>query len=212
MKIRISVANLVPRLIVQETGERHFVGLLNRKLLKHGERVYDAIGGAAELTEAGRTFLRDCFNARFEKGRDARLFVQMDDVDVVMQLFEARDPDFCEVDPSREIREELTTLELPDLPRVLTPDEAEKIEIRYVKSMYQAGDPATARASVRVDGPICQRYFHLFEMVVPREVYDRLRRHQAVQIFTEADIATTQQGLVRGTASNGSLIATNLFW
>jgi hypothetical protein len=212
MEIRISVANLVPRLIVRETGRVGFIGLLNRKLLKRDELVYGAVGGAAELTEFGMTFLAERFDARFEKSRDARICVQMGHLGEVMQLFEARDTDFCEVDPSREIREELTTLELPNMPRILTVEEAELIEIRYVKSVYQAGDVTTERASAKSDDLFSQRYFHLFEMVVPLKVYRQLLRHPAVKIFTEADLASTRMGLVRGEASDGSIIGSNLFW
>lgn len=211
MEIRVSVANLVPRLIAAETGNVHFIGLLNRKLLKRGERVYGAIGGAAELTENGIDLLHTRFGARFEKGRDARFFIQTGDLDAVMKLFEARNQDFCEVDPSREIREELTMLELPDMPRVLTPDEAERIKIRFIKSMYQAEDPA-ARTSTKAEEILSRRYFHLFEMVVTTSLFERLRNHPAIKLFTEADLATTQLGLVRGTAQDGSMIATNLFW
>ncbi len=212
MEIRISVANLVPRLIVQETCAIHFLGLLNRRHASRGNRIYGALGGAAELTQEGKQILHKQFGAKFEKGQDARFLVQKPDVDRIMPFFERRDVTFCESNPDREIREELTTAELPNLPRILTEQDVARIQVQYAKSIYPTGSLENTRHRFDSDGILSIHYFHLFEIIVPESIFERLRMHPAIQIFTENDLATTQMGRVRGISANGSVISSNLFW
>ncbi|MBI2473466.1 hypothetical protein HYV70_02860 [Candidatus Uhrbacteria bacterium] len=178
-----------------------------------GERIYGAIGGAAELTDMGVHILEDRFQAKMEKGNDARFLVQMRHFTEVMDLFSNRDPQFCETDPVREIQEELTTIELPGMPPILTVEEAADIQIRYVKSLHQAGETDSPRASAQPDeNPFSYRYFHLFEMIVPKTIFRSLYVHPAIRLFTSEEVATTRMGLVRGQSTDGRIIATNLFW
>jgi len=209
--IRISVANLVPRVVHMKTGEGHFMGLLNRKFYRKGQRIYGALGGAAELTLTGMRLLEARFNADFENGRDARLFINPADLDEVMKLFAEREPSFCETDPFREIQEELIIGEYRDLPPVL-PNCMYPFKLRYVKSLVQASQAEQmSRPGGTTDIP-SHRYFHLFEMFVPDGVFTQLQSHPAVKFFTKEEIATTQQGAVQGLAQDGSIIGTNLFW
>lgn len=212
MEIRISVANLVPRLIVEETGETHFIGLLNRRHFQKGHRVYGAIGGAAEMTIAGKVLLILAQGATFEKERDARFLIQQSNLKSVLTYFEDRDQTICEIDPIREIQEELTGTELPEIPPVLTENQASQIQVQYARSVYPRDSLNVARNWNGEGQMPTVHYFHLFEMIVPQTIFEILCGHPAIKLFTEKELASTQMGLVRGTSADGSSISSNLFW
>jgi hypothetical protein len=210
-KIRVSVGNLAPRLMVAETGEAFFFGILNRGALMQGRRLVSAVGGAAEMTEAGKALLASRFGAEFQEGMDARFLVEEGRLEEVLQLFEARDTSLYEIDPSRELMEELATKELPiqDAP-ALTSEEAASLTVRFAKTARQRARGSTSAREV--EGMPTRRLFNLFEIVAPMAVVEKLKQSSAIYFLSEEEIATTQGGFSQGHAFDGSGLADNLMW
>jgi hypothetical protein len=86
-RVRVSVANLVLRLRVGESGSPVYFGLLNRKALEKGRRLSSAVGGAAQLTPQGKAELSQQCQAEFLEGDDARFVVLEDKVEQALAFF-----------------------------------------------------------------------------------------------------------------------------
>lgn len=212
VKVRISVGNLAPRFVVAETGEAHFLGILNRKALEKGRRMVGAVGGAAELTSEGKALLESHFGATEFERLDARFIVDEGDLEAVLGIFESRDSRIYETDAAREIAEELATKELPiQNSPVLSAEEVAQIEVNYVKTLRQksSGGPGSARESVEVP---TRRLFNIFEVVVPATIFEKIKSSPAIYILSEEEIASTEGGSRKGKAADGAELADNLLW
>lgn len=207
-RVRVSIANLAPR--VRCGDEVFYLGILNRKQFEKGKRVFSALGGAAELTDDGIAELQGSFAAELSEGRDARFIVQAKHLYDVMDLFDARRAEFYEIDPGRELGEDLGNIELPGMPAVLSADEAAAITFNYIGSQRQpvAKHGTSARESADIPS---RRFFNLYEIVVPEAIFKKMRLHPALGLFTEAELiaATAAGGKVLGREEVS--IADNIF-
>ncbi|MDP2947116.1 MAG: hypothetical protein Q8N88_03295, partial [Nanoarchaeota archaeon] len=137
MLVRISIGNLAPRIIIRGTGERGFIGILNSGAFKKGRRLFQPVGGGAHLTVAGRELLEKEFGAHDFHKSDARFLVDDARLEEIFLFFTNRNSEYFETDPVREIREELSTEELPGIPPVLTAEEAGTINVVFARTIQQ---------------------------------------------------------------------------
>lgn len=178
-KVRVSVGNLVTRIVNGETGEERLLGLLNKKaLLKKNLKKFTVLGGACEMTVRGKEKLEKEFKAEFLEGMDARFLIDGNDLQKVMDLFQSRDENLYEIDPIREIIEELTEKELPIINNsILDKKDLEDIQIEFIKG-YRESD----KDSMRSEYPT-ERYFNLYKMILGNNVYDKLKNSEAVLLI-----------------------------
>lgn len=212
-KIRISAGNLAVRVRVDETNEAYFFGLLNKKaFLEKGRFLITALGGAAEMTPLGKKLLESRYGAEFQEGMDARFVIDESHLEDVLRIFESRDSSLYETDATREVREELATKELPILDSpVLSEKEMTQVKVVYVKTARQQSSGATGTSAREGEIPT-RRIFNLFEIVVPKAIFEKIAACPAVKILTPQEIATTRGGASKGRAADGAELGDNLIW
>lgn len=210
-RLRISVGNLVPRLRCGD--EQLTFGILNRKQFERGVRLFGALGGAAELTPNGARSMQRVFDAELSEGRDARFSIRADDAEAVLKVFAERNAGLHEVDPVRELREELTQRELPGIPPVFRNEDLANLKLTYLSSYRQpspsnGGMGTSARAGNEM---ATRRLFNLFELEISPWQLATLRAHPAIQIFSNEELASTEGGRCKGLTADGAVLADNLF-
>ena len=206
--VYISVANLVPR--VRCGDQVYSIGILNRKQFEKGNKIFAALGGAAELTAAGVVGLKTLYSAELTEGNDARFTVKAKHLESVIELFRDRNASLYETNPQRELSEELGKTELTGISAVLDADEAQKLSFSSIGS-YRQPVSKTGTSARSVDGTASRRFFNLFEVSVSPEQLEKLRQHPAVRFFTEDELKSTHGGSTKGQTSDGALIADNIF-
>lgn len=213
MKVRISIGNLAPQLTLAGATWAEFFGILNRKAFEKGRHQVNPVGGAALMTENGKRILERSYGAEFQEGFDARFVVDERHLENILLLFETRDPSFYEIDPRREIMEELSTKELPlqDSP-VMSPEEAACIRIDFVKSMRQLPKASTSAREV-AEMPT-YRLFNLFRLTLPALPQPHLElilNSPAVRIIAYDSMRDIRSGK-RAQTSEGWQIGDNFMW
>jgi SMODS-associated NUDIX domain len=95
---------------LQDSAGRYAL-LVNKQGLTRGERILTPLGGAVEVTALGKTALQQLLavqEADFEKGNDLRIrTVAREAIGSFIAWFAARDGNARELDPRRELIEEL---------------------------------------------------------------------------------------------------------
>ncbi len=223
MLIRISVANLVRlmKATMSDGVSWQYVGILGASHYRKGKKVAQAIGGAAVLTLEGRELLQKRFGAEnfHESGEgsiDARF--EMDDsyLNDAFDFFRKRDARYFEIDPAREILEELSTVELkkneyfPEIPAVLTPGEAASIEVKYARTVAQPFSGVRGTSTRERDGVPTHRLFHQFDIVVSPPIYTKIGMSQAIVLLDEEEMETTHGGACGGITKDGVVMSDNL--
>jgi hypothetical protein len=196
--VRFSIAPLVRFVVVD--GVRHRVSIWLDKRKRYG-----ALGGASAFTEAGRDFLIGRYGAVLEgegvSALDARFSVPAACEWGVGNFFKAPDSYFFEVDPKREIAEELATVELEgqSVP-ILSVDEAQSITFKFLEVSFQPKE--------RLDQ---QRIFYFYEMHVSLEIWMKMIASEYIRELTEEEVATTKGGAEVGISREGFPIANNIY-
>lgn len=214
-KVRISVANLVGRVFISSVSEFRHVGILNpTRFNRDGAKLFQAIGGGAELSEAGRAVLQRKFGANKFEGNDARFEVLECYEDAVLRLIAELSFDFRDRNIERELAEELGHEELKDIPPIFTEDEVRSTAVLYRKTVRQpapydgVGSSPNARAGVPT-----RRLFNLFDLVLTPALFAKLIASPAIREFSDAEVATTHGGSRKGITTDGFAIADNIaFW
>lgn len=217
-KVRISVGNIADHYIVIETGQSFPLAILNSGAWKKEQLLFGAIGGAAELTAEGRTLLETRFNAREFHKSDARFIIDDQYLEPALSFFEIRDALFFETDPRREIVEELTTAEFPPvgqrvaIPPILSPQDAELIEIIYHRTRRQSPpQTGTGTSPLEQKDTPTRRLFHIFTMIGPQVILDKMLSSPAIITLTDTELASTQGGTCKGSTISGkAAIADNI--
>lgn len=200
--IRVSVGSIAPRLRIIETGKEHYFGLVNRKKLAKGEQAFSALGGAVEMTEAGRAKLTESIDARFQEGADARFVIDGSRLEKAFDLFRRRDPSLNEIGMEREIREELGKIELKGQSEpILTPDDLAGIKVRFIDTTPQ---PQSRGTSAREGELSTRRIFYIHEIEIPENVFKKLGKSPYIRIFSEGEVNA-------GRTKDGATIADNIF-
>jgi hypothetical protein len=196
--VRFSIAPLVRFAVVG--GVRHRVSIWLDK-----NRRFGALGGASAFTEAGRDFFIERYGAVLEgKGEsalDARFTVLAAHEEEVKNFFKVPRSFFFEVDPKREIEEELATAELEGQSTpILSLAEAQSIAFKFLEVSFQPKE--------KVDQ---QRIFYFYEMHVTPEVWSKMIASKYICELTEEEVATTMGGEVVGISNEGYQIANNIY-
>lgn len=220
-QIRISVANIIRRVRVKETGATYYPAILNPSAFAKGERKYQALGGGVKMTKSGGESLK-AIGAEFgpqesEEHDDARFIISANKFQEAFDTFAKLQPDTFESDPIREIREELSQEKLAGMESVLTKDEVDEIEAEYVGAVCQL--PNSSETSERVGSIPTRRLFHLFEIVVPAVIFERMQQSEVLKLFSEEELKNiaTQHAQNRKTlwkmkdAQGTAIISDNIF-
>ena len=199
--VRISIGVLAPVISV-DGSETRLIGILNRRALSLGQRRYAAIGGAVELTTEGIIYLQRRFDARAFEGSDARFIVDEQHVDDVLEFFERRSRHYYEVDPDRELGEELTQRELPiQSGPLLTDAQFDEVYPVFVRVHREAPE---ADASARQGSIPTRRLYFLYRLDTTAEIMAVLEQSPAVRFFTDEEV---QSG---ATADGSATVAGNI--
>ena len=214
--IRISVANIAMRLRVFESDEVHYLGILSPGAYKQGIRRVQALGGGAHLTIRGQADLFVKFGASgFEADGDqfdARFLAPNNHLDSIFKWFERRDPDLVEIDPLREIHEELVQDKLPGISAVLTPQEVHSVHYMRLKNVRQPPPADGMGTSMRAQvGTPTRRLFYVFELRVSEHIFQKMRRSYSIHFLSPQEVATTDGGAPKGNTEDGVEIADNIF-
>ncbi len=217
MFVRVSIGNLAPIVAVPSCDEdsHYAVGILNSGSYAKGKKLLQPIGGAAKLTSRGRKLLEDKFGAKDFHKDDARFLVDDQHLEEVLSLFSVRDPDFFEIDPLREVWEELTLSEFPSnehfpaIPPILSVGQVSDIEVVFRNTVRQPFKDEAGTSPLAGKEP-SRRLFHLFEIRIPvREVFRYMVTSPAIRILSTTELETVQGGLSKGETIDGITIADN---
>lgn len=220
-QVRVSVANLAVFLQRRGANMVEIFGIPNSKKLVEGTMIYQALGGAAELTDEGKEFFGRKFCAeKFEKDKrtgrfDARFLVGEENLEEVFSMFAsmAEKAGQYEWSPIGDILDELSGKEFPGMGAIVSPDEMAGTEIVYVKTVRQAiadDGVGTSDRAASVAVPT-RRMFRLYKIVVDDKLYEKLRASPILRFFTEEELASTEGGKKKGVTSDGYALADNLF-
>ncbi len=178
--VRGSVSNRAPRLVVKETGEVKYFGVLYPPAFKQGRFRFVSVGGGAKMSHESQAILRNKFpEIRFTQGLDARFAIPASSMDAVLAEFRRHGDWFAETDPRREFLEELAQeVYHPLCDTILAPTHAKEITARFVSHAVQPEEGFFS--SIREPEMHIRRFMRLYELLVSQEVYDALRRSPAV--------------------------------
>lgn len=210
MQIRVSVANLATRIKLAGTDQYQLFGIINRKALEQGDRVATGLGGGAQVTQIGKKFLEDNFCAYFPDNMEARFHIDKQCMEEVLAIFENRQASVYEIDPTREIIEELSTDELPiQNSPILSSDEVVLIKTRYIKTIIQPlGD--TRRLARDIPGVPTVRVFNIFELIAEKEIFAKIIDSPIIYTFTPKELQDMRSGKeVR--VADGTRMGENIF-
>lgn len=210
MQIRVSVANLATRIILTETDQTYVFGIINRKALEQGDRVATGLGGGAQVTQIGKKFLEDNFGAHFPDNMEARFLVDKKHMKKVLAIFKSRKASMYEIDPTREIFEELSTKELPiQSSPILSCDEAALIKTRYIKTIIQPLG-STRRLARDIPGVPTVRVFNIFELIAEKEIFAKIIDSPIIYTFTPKELRDMRSGK-KVRVADGTRMGENIF-
>lgn len=215
-KVRVSIGNLV-RLVSNGRKLRTAFGVLNPKKLAKGERFVQALGGRANLTPLGKEILERQFGAEgFELDEnsgmyDAAFIAPEESLEGIFKFFEDANPDHFELDPAREIEEEVFQKIYPNEIGTILPASATRPVITYVKTVHQpVPDDGKGTSSRARDDMPTRRIFRVFDLVFSERELDDFLLSEAVIMLSEAELMTTKGGRSKGLTMHGETIADNL--
>ena len=236
-KIRVSVSNLVNTCRVNETGEVHYLAMKGKPIKLDGE-IYDryqALGGAAKMTDSGKQEFIDKYNAEFgrpdrsaEEDDDARFFVPLpenareyvgDNEDQKQESKKERDGYLHDVlDPFVNPNEENPLFET-DVMREVEEELGDVIEsTKGVSSTYSGiVSPVEwkTKTSARETGVPSRRLFRLFEIGVSVDQFKEMQESEKIRILSEEDLEairlSVKEGKPTAMTSDGGVIVENIF-
>ncbi|MFZ2167319.1 MAG: hypothetical protein WAV50_00445 [Minisyncoccia bacterium] len=221
-RVRVSIGNLAWYTRVRGTLKQYQFGILNPEKMLVGSRQYQALGGGAMLTEAGKSMLEDSFGASdFELDPhtgcyDARFRLDERDVEPVFKLFsDTVLMKLYERNPVMDIIAELTGKEFAvEYGHILPGDRADLVQTAFVRTVRQEPSVLGADTSERalaVEMPT-RRLFRIYELIMSDAIFAMLRSSPAVRFLTEKELKTTDGGSKAGVTDDGHVIRNNLFW
>lgn len=211
--VRISVANLVGKFTVEKTGVQHFIGILNPTVYNTGKGVlYQAIGGAAKLTDFGRAWVTEELGGRsFVENGDARFVIPKAKLDLAVEGFSLRNNHLCEMAVVRELRGELCRVELRGIAPILTEAEVKQLSAGYRTFVLQPVSPPKEDTSPNAEEHIpTHRMFYIHDVELPGPLLDKILASRATRRLTYEELRTTKGGSQEGRAG-GFRLANNLW-
>jgi hypothetical protein len=201
---------------IPETGETHYIGILNSGAWRKGKKMFGPIGGAAHLTEEGEKYIKKYLEAtsihkNVDGGLDARFIVPNALLGRALQFFETLDPRYSDVDVSDEMFKELTTEELVGIPAILTEEDAREITLTYTGSRRQKVISGPGTSVLTNEEAPSRRLFHFSILNMSLRVFGKMLKSPAIHQFTVEEIASTRDGTQKGRTADGVDIADNVF-
>lgn len=211
-RIRISVANIVQYLRVEGSDKVRYFGVLSPSKFRKGERQFQPLGGGAEITPEAKAKLED-LGAEFEAGMDARFTIPADEFEDVYAKFAGEAGNFFERDVERELHEELCDEEIPGMPSVLSKEEAGRIKISYAGVVSQVPVEPKLDTSPNTASVPSRRLFHIFELTVPADVYEKMTKSEALHFYSEEEVKEVRSKGVNEKVytESGDLVSNNTF-
>lgn len=216
-RVRISVANLASYLSNQDTGEIVAIGIASKKLFeREGKIRWQAIGGAATMTERGMEDMRITFSAEFQgEGddiNDARFTIPLAYVDEVLRLFvTSHNEEFCEASPIREVVHELEQEGFCG-EAILRPNSlvgATSIyEGAFLQEVAEDGKGTSDRSSMHHIPT--RRVFFVHTLCVSNAVFVDVLASPFIVRLNENELETTQFGRTKGITRKMTPMADNL--
>ena len=213
--VRVSLANLVYGVVVDGDVVKGPFGIISPKSFASDKPRVQALGGGAELTSAGVDFLRRIYGAdhfEVDKGTgatDARFVLPEIYIDAIFGMFEEPDPSHVEVDPTREIFDELQ--KTYPCGSILTHGDLAGASVHfrdYVRQPIPEGGVGTSLRE-KADMPT-RRMFRRFDLHLSYDAFRLMREHPAVVFLTPDDLGSTNGGRRKGVTSTGLEMADNL--
>ncbi len=211
-RVRFAIINVVNQVIVAETGESFHIAHLGKPIVIDGKEYkrYQALGGGAKVTAEGREYLERVYKAEFgrkdrssEEADDARFYVPLKEdfrtsgearnqfVASILEEFNKKDDQFFELDIVRELHEDLV------FEGILTEEEFVRVATKYKGAV----SPILwkTRTSEREKAEIPSfRTFHLHDITVPQELFNKLRASKYLHILTQDDVEAIHRAATEG--------------
>lgn len=211
-RVRISVAAIAPKLRVEgddpKSPPQHF------GVMSHNDpNTFSASGGAVRLTERGKQYLKEKFGAdnfEREEDMDARFTVPKDKHEEVLAFFENPNPEYFDIAPT-DMLKELEKGSNPAAAGALTKEDIARIKVVRVDASRQPPPESEQDGDDDSSKPKNRRLFHRYEIIVPPDVYEKLKASPGVRFFTDEEVATTNGGTRVGETSDGKKIANNIY-
>lgn len=208
--VRISVAAIAPKIRVQGSDTQESFGVMSHS----DPNTFSAAGGAVRLTPEGRRHLEERYGAsnfEREEDMDARFTVPGKYENAVKRFFENPDPRYFDVSPE-DMKKELTKGSNAAAEGALTQEDLDRIKIRRIDiSRQPPAENEEEQRTLDPKRPVSRRVFYRYEIVVPPDVYEKLKRSPGVRIFTPEEVATTGGGVRVGTTADGKKIGSNIY-
>lgn len=201
---RISVNNIVRRVVSAETGEAHFVLTMRRRKESDGRTFFVPIGGGAKLTPRAIRLLKKSLNAAFkdelEEGNDARYTIpvpkdQPENFFKRLARFHAKPhPRHVEDSVQREFLEEVReSLENTGHHVPEGVEGALKDEMVYIRILH----PKKGEETTSARGP-AHRVFRYFDVTTPQALIDEMKKSKELLFLNEADVERAREAQSRG--------------
>ena len=146
---------------------------------------------------------------------DARCLVDETHLESVFTFFAIRTTEAKTQDAVRELEEELTRKELAiqEAP-ILSAEEFEQIQVRFVKTLQQAIAATGKGTSAREEAsdPPSRRQFDLCVAEAPDEIFQKLVDSSDTRVITAEEVSSTRGGASKGVTPDGVTIADNFIW
>jgi hypothetical protein len=223
MRKRISIAAIVNRLHNLETGESIYLGFANKgAFVKNGELLFTALAGGTLAWPEGENYLLDNFQADFcdaereDGGIDLRFLVDVDISEDVISEFVFPNPSLFESPAlciEREVRGELSTVEIKGLQSEPVLSGAETDEIQFVPiGSYRQPEPEDGQGtSANSTKEGTKRLFYVFDMYVNNEVWLKMNGSHICRFFTAEEASLTGGGRRKAILADGTIIGDNIF-
>ncbi len=229
-KVYISVHNLVRRIRVRETDEVFYLAMQGKPITLDGveRKRFQAIGGAVKVTEQLRKKLKDKLGAQFgttgsaEENDDARFHLPipeelraMDDAtsqkrvayiwSVINKFSDISSKEF-ETSVQREMHEDFVGK------GIISESDFAGVTSRYVGGVTPI--QFSYSTSARGGAAPSHRLFHLHDIEVSEEVFNKISSNSKIKILSEDDVARRARASATGQPASiladGSVLVENI--
>jgi hypothetical protein len=209
--VRVSVANLAWFARYNNTDVA--IAIRSKEYYKTGKTIWQALGGAAMLTEYGRSQAEmRCGATDFEFDTkfgcyDARFVTDESRLADVERLFRTCNPR-CELPPETDIIHELCENIRPSWSDILRTEAKVRYRLTTWQGVQEKGHDASKRARTDME---TRRLFRIFCLDLPEVMCEMFLTDPRACILTDLERATTNGGCTKGNRTNGEEIKNNIF-
>ncbi|MCU0678316.1 MAG: hypothetical protein MUF19_01865 [Candidatus Pacebacteria bacterium] len=230
-EVYVSIANLVRKFVVlHDDGSQteYYIAIRGKDL--DGKQRFQALGGGAKLTNLAKEAFESDFGDSItfrsgEEASDARFYITTplvtipnspmsprdlpENVLAITDRFSRLDETIIETDVIRELEEELTKLD-PSLTSV----ELSTLETRYKTSVCPVAISGSNTGKAQ-GADMSFRVFHLFDVVLPEAVFNKLRQSDMLRLLSVDDMIALRKAAEskqsKAETVDGAYLVENLF-